>query len=192
MKANYTWKDYCQSIDDALLDDNLELFQCAIEAVELFIIDHCEKFPQNLFAELIHLIQRHKFFKFTDGFHLLNIFADDLDLLNTTQKKTLVKTLKEIYPQLEDSATCVVASEIVIEVMSPEDAWETLKLWMADSHPAAREILPYALSYFYDECSHETLRKRILTSLKKMTTDPNPNVQLEAEFNLKMLTHKYS
>ena len=192
MTTNDNWKDFCQSIGDALLDDDPELFQCAVDAVETYIIDNCQNFPQNLFAELIDLLKHNHFLKFRDGYYLLNIFADDLGLLKASQKNALTQALREIYPQLEDSATCMVASEIVIDLLSIEEAWEIMKHWIAVSQPDSKALLPYALNYFYDTCDHDTLRKLVLTSLQTLTTDPAGGVQLEAEFSLKLLTHKYS
>jgi hypothetical protein len=153
-----------------------------------------EKFPQPIFSSILTIVKNSKFQKMRGSYFLLgNIFKNNFEMLSNIQKGELFDVLKESYHSFEDSTTCMVAVEIMVDLFRDEQSLNALRYLKTVDADKPRAIVCYGLYYFIKEIHNNEYIARAIDELEKMKNDPSQVVQQEARealFKLKKETTK--
>ncbi len=186
------WKRYCRSISNAMLTQEEKILDQAVHALEEYLIEDYSMCPENVFQEIISILKENNSCKNPHWCILLNLFAYDLEYLNSTQQLTLASALKEIYPRLEEPANCIVCSETLTEILSEDEALETILNWIPVSGLIAKALIPNALYFLFKKCKTNNIRATILYQINLLANDSLQEVREEAHYVQGLINHKYS
>lgn len=184
---------FIKQIEDALLKDDVTALQSYIVDFGIYLRDHYEKFPEEVFTQMIYLFKSDSFNRNQYGFTILDIFLrepeyGDPEYIGKNIKRQLVELMELIYPDILVPVTGLRATEGIIDLADNEQALGIFIRLEKKCDGSSRTLLPTALSCVYEHCEIPKSREKVILLLKKLASDQNEDVRRDANHFLKDLT----
>lgn len=144
-------------------------------------------FPDKLFDELVSLIRSSAFQQMNDSFHLLKIFEDSTEDLSEQQKTVLLSVCEETYPNIVDSTSSLLISELIGALFSDERSLKALQRLKKVKNEEARALVASGLEHFAKMCQDQRLADRAKLELQEMQSDRSETVRTEVAQSLSRL-----
>ena len=160
-----------KKIENALLKDDITALAICILDFEIYLKDHYEKFPEEVFEKMIYLFKSDSFNKNVYGFPILDIFLRAPEYIGENIKMKLVELMELIYPNILAPATGLRLTEGVIDLDDNEQALDIFIRLEKKCDGFSKTLLPTALSYVHERCEILKLREKIIFLLKKLASD---------------------
>lgn len=170
-----------KEIERAVLNEDTRKLEEIVYLIDDVLLEE-GRFAQELYDGIICFIQKTEFLKFKGSWHLIKLFEENLEILSEKQKELLLEILQEIFHDFENTTSCFLIAEIIVELFLDENSLNALINLNKGQNLKNRALIPHGLQHLVKRGKDSIVTKKALIELRKMKNDLDKNVSEQAKF----------
>lgn len=176
-----------KELEEAVLSGKPSKLEHAADQIDYALIG-LRVFPQELLDFLLRLICEAPLLHAEGSNHVLYIFEQNWDILSDSQREALACAIESSFSLAKDWMYCFVASEILGERLSNDEALGILIRLSETQNETARSLVPHGLEHIVRDSGSHQRASQALTRLVDMKHDPSMHVRDEVSDSLRRLS----